>query len=141
MEKDYRKSIVPKDDYMATIVFSHYDGNKFYLWWTIDTGKHTGHKISSEFPCTDFGQQLLERMCKRIRTTCRGKVTDMSSIFPLQFRGKRSKISVDIQHERSFIRNIITHHQLALAPPEENVLTGRTTSHFYKEQTGRKLPI
>lgn len=145
-KRDYRKLVIPKDDYLATIVHANYgDGehnrNKFYLWWTVDTGKYIGQKISTEYPCTEFGDMLLNRMCTRIKTSMRGSVAKMSTIFPLQFCGYRGKISVDIKHEGNFTRNIITYHQVALSPPEENVIKSRSIDHFYQEQVGRKLPI
>lgn len=141
MSKDYRKSIIPKDHYMCTIVHANYDGNKFYLWWVVDTGKHVGHKVSQEYPCTDFGDLQLRRLCKRIRIKHRGNLVDMSPIYPMQYPGKRGRLLIDISHENNFIRNIITHHEIALSPPEENVLTSRTVTHFYQEQNGRRLPI
>lgn len=141
MSKDYRKLIVPKDDYMATIVHANFEKNKFYHWWVIDTGKYIGQKISIEYPCTDFGDMLIQRVCKRIRKPVIGSVVDMSDIYPLQFLGRRAKISVDIKHTGNFTRNIITYHQMALAPPEENVIKSRSVSHFYENKAGRKLPI
>lgn len=145
--KDYSKLVIPKDDYMATIVHAEFAKTKkskklrLYLWWVIDTGTHIGHKISEEYPCTDFGDMKLKRMCNRTKTKMYGSVKGKGSIFPLQFLGFRGKISVDIKHEGNFIRNIITYHQVALHPPEQNVIKNRSVDHFFKEQNGRKLPI
>lgn len=145
--KDYRKTVIPKDDYLATIVFAEFAKRHkkspilLYLWWVIDTGKYIDQKISQEIPCTEFGDDLLLRMCKRIKTNFTPTITTKSTIFPLQFYGYRGKLSVDIQHDNGFTRNIITHHQPALAPPEKNVIRSKAVDHFYQEQAGRKLPI
>lgn len=141
MSEKYRKLVIPKDDYMATLVHANYEKNKFYCWWTVDTGKYIGQKISIEYPCTEFGDLLLQRVANRTKTKVVGSVVDGSDIFPLQFLGRRAKISVDILHEGNFTRNIITYHQVALSPPEENVIKSRSVSHFYENQVGRKLPI
>jgi hypothetical protein len=138
---NYRNAVIPKSDYMGTIVHAHYEKTRFYLWWVIDTGKYVDQKISQEFPCTGFGDQLLERMCRRMKVNYRPSIIDMTPIFPFQFMGRRGKLSVDIQHQGDFIRNIITYHQPALSPPEINVIGSRAVDHFYAEQSGRKLPI
>ena len=141
-EKDYIKRVIPKDNYLATIVHAEFRKNKFYLWWVIDTGKYIGQKISEKFPCTEFGDEVLLRTARRLRINYRPTVTKPSKIFPLQFICKRGEISVDIKHIKGeYTRNIITYHQVALSPPEENVAKPKSVEHFFKEKSGRKLPL
>lgn len=140
-KQDHIKRVIPKDDYMATIVHADFVKKKFYLWWVIDTGKFAEQKISQDFPCTEFGDQIMKRMCNRLRIDYHPTITKPNKLYPLQFIAKRGKISVDIKHIGNFTRNIITYHQPALSRPEMDVIKSKSTDHFYQEKTGRALPI
>lgn len=141
MSDKYRKGVIPKDDYMATIVHWEYQDNSMFLFWCIDTGNHVWHKISQEIFISEFGVRQLDRMCDRMHISYHGDLLDRSDIFGLQFLSRRAKISVDIKTVGNFFRNVITYHQPATRKPEVNVTKPKTVDHFYAEKTKKQLPL
>lgn len=140
MSDKFRKTVVPKDDYPATIVHAEFKPNLF-LFWTIDTGKHIDHTISQEIFISEFGVRQLDKMCRRMKISYHGDLLEASKVFPMQFLSRRAVISVDIKARGDFIRNVITYHQVVTAPPERNVIKPKSVDHFYAEKTQKRLPI
>lgn len=135
-----------KGKYSATVGHSEYrvirDTPTMILWWIVDTGKHIGHKFADYYPCIPFGQRQIEKTARRLDKTIHGDIEDRSKIFLLQFIAWRARLVVDLKTPRGkFVRNVIIRHHKPTTPPEENVLNETGTDHFYKEESGRSLPI
>jgi len=150
-KKSYVKSTIEKGRYPSTVVYSeikkpkYKDTHYLLLWWVIDTGKHLGFKLSQSFPCTDLGVRRLETLSDRLNLIIRGKIKNPITfpIFPLQFIGLRSLLTIDNGATTGghFVKNYIIRNDIATGLPQENVLKPNSISHFYQEKQGRKLPL